>query len=259
MKKILTISLLVLFSIQLMAQKSSELPKKKKPLPETLFNIDLNFMGYLYAITNSGESSSLAQLASNKFTDFLYRANDVPRVKAMIGSKNTGIIIGYQSCRMGSQSYLKNVYSNTNMTTDSAIYFYSNPAYNPYKNKGFSIRLGYQKALISGLYASVSGDLTRIKANVEHKFYNNNFSIYEFEKDRIIWGMRLNAGLGYTLSIGKAKKFYLNNEIVYSFIDKSKSNLLKLNLNFAFGFRIGTPSKTTYDGIKEVNTVPLKR
>ena len=244
-----------------MAQKSSELPKKKKPLPETLFNIDLNFLGYLNAITNSGESSSNAQLASNKFTDFLYSANDVPRVKAMIGSKNTGIIIGYQSCRLDRGVDLKPV-SDSFFIID---YQYSSPTS---INKGFSIRLGYQKALISGLYASVSGDLSRIKANVSHKYeiYDYNpfygwgyYSAYEEEQDRIIWGMRLNAGLGYTLSIGKAKKFYLNNEIVYSFIDKSKSTQSKLNLNFAFGFRIGTPSKTTYDGIKEVNTVPLKR
>jgi hypothetical protein len=139
-------------------------------------------------------------------------------------------------------------------------------------NKGFAIRLGYQKSIFRGLYANVSIDISRIKADVYHyydvtydyysqwsgTYYSTGVYLREKELNRTIWGMRLNTGLGYTISLGKAKKFYLNTEIIYSIIDKSKSSQGKLNIMGGIGFRIGSPAKTSYDGIKEVNTVPIK-
>jgi hypothetical protein len=71
--------------------------------------------------------------------------------------------------------------------------------------------------------------------------------------------MRLNTGLGYTISLGKAKRFYLNTEMVYSVIDKSKSSQGKLSLLGGIGFRLGTPAKTSYDGIKNVTTIPIEQ
>lgn len=227
MKKILSITFLLLTTFQLFAQNPSDAPKKKGTLPETLFNLDLDFN------------------RSFSFVDDLIGINSMT-VKTMIGSKNTGIIVGLHSCIMGNDEFLrKQFFANRD-------YINSNPI--SINNKGFSIRLGYQKALYRGLYATVSADLTRIKADVEHNYIYH----YDIELDRIIWGMRLNAGLGYTISIGRAKKFYLNYELIYSIIDKSKSTQGKLNFIGGIGFRIGSPAKTSYDGIKEVYTVPIK-
>ncbi len=213
-----------------MAQNPSDTIKKKGVLPETLFNLDFNGS---FSIGNGNGLTSMP-------------------VKAMIGSKNTGIIVGFQSCIMGYNKVLR--YSSNCPTYLESQYFDSSPN-SIINNKGFSIRLGYQKALYRGLFATVSADLTRIKADVRHTY----FSAGDFvELDRTIWGMRVNAGLGYTISIGKAKKFYLNYELVYSIIDKSKSTQGKLNIIGGIGFRIGSPAKTSYDGIKEVHTVPVK-
>ena len=182
MKKILLISFLILTSLQLFAQNTSAAPKKKGVLPETLFNLDFNGS---FSIDNGIPTT-------------------VMPVKALIGSKNTGIIVGFQSCIMGDYKVLR--YSSNCPTFLESQYFNSSPN-SIINNKGFSIRLGYQKALYRGLYATVSADLTRIKADVSHTY----FSASDFlELDRKIRGMRLNAGLGYTISIGKAKKFYLN-------------------------------------------------
>lgn len=221
---------MILTSLQLFAQNTSDAPKKKGVLPETLFNLDFNGS---FSIGNGNGLTSMP-------------------VKALIGSKNTGIIVGFQSCIMGYDKVLR--YSSNSPANLESQYFNSDPN-SIINNKGFSIRLGYQKALYRGLYATVSADLTRIKADVRH---NYSFASDFVELDRKIRGMRLNAGLGYTISIGKAKKFYLNYELVYSIIDKSKSTQGKLNIIGGIGFRIGSPAKTSYDGIKEVNTVPVK-
>ncbi len=251
---------MILTSLQLFAQNTSAAPKKKGVLPETLFNLDLNGS---FSIGNGNGLTSMP-------------------VKALIGSKNTGIIVGFQSCKMG--SYI--IFNNTPISTgiESIIlqdydptaininsnYRSSSPSFS--LNKGFAIRLGYQKAILRGLYANLSLDISRIKADVYHDYYvtydyysswsGSYYStwdvISEKEANRKIWGMRVNAGLGYTISIGKAKKFYLNYELIYSIIDKSKSTQGKLNFIGGIGFRIGSPAKTSFDGIKEVYTVPVK-
>lgn len=241
---------MLLTSLQLFAQSTSAAPKKKGVLPETLFNLDFNGS---FSFDNGNLTTGMP-------------------VKALIGSKNTGIIVGFQSCRFGEAKELKNIpvfpYFNLNPNY-SFTYLYSsagldsNAMYT--KNNGFSIRLGYQKSIFRGLYANVSADFCRIKSDVVHSYSNTVLSTgviyngYTYpEINRTMWGMRVNAGIGYTISIGKAKKFYLNYEIVYSIIDKSKSSQGKLNIIGGIGFRIGSPAKTSIDGIKEVNTVPVK-
>jgi hypothetical protein len=253
MKILLTICLLLFGSVTVLAQNNLDAPKKKGTLPETLFNLDFN-------------------------GNFSFDGLTSMPVKAMIGSKNTGIIVGFQTCKMGN-SVLNNVPTEINplIVQDyepdayniNSSYRSSSPSFS--LNKGFAIRLGYQKSIFRGLYANASLDISRIKADVRHSYYvtYNYFDswfgeysswtyLQETELNRTIWGMRLNTGLGYTISLGKAKKFYLNTEIIYSIIDKSKSSQGKLNIIGGIGFRIGSPAKTSYDGIKEVNTVPVK-
>ncbi len=232
-----------------MAQKSSELPKKKKPLPESLFNLDLYY--------------PLHQYLNYDFLPI--------HVKVVIGSKNTGIIIGYTRTNLYNGlrfSYVKNfpIYKPGqiyDLSTDR-VELMRRP------NIGNSIRLGYQRSLFSGIYANASMDICTIKARfyTEDEYYSLYYQfIYNTDEYyQRLWAMRLNAGIGYTLSIGKQKRFYFNSEIVYSFFNRilnSHSLTIDIynnfNINMGFGFRIGSPSKTTYDGIKEVNTVPLKR
>jgi hypothetical protein len=257
MKKILLISFLLISSLQLFAQNTSAAPKKKGVLPETLFNLDFN-----------GSLSGF-----NSFLDV-----SIMPVKALIGSKNTGIIVGFQSFEFGSNQFLTNYPRfQTSLFYPAGVYDipydiqanYQTSTLDQYSvnegwKKGRSIRLGYQKSIVRGLYANVSLDICRIKTDVSHLylvdykvggFNYKNKPVEQTELSRKIWGMRVNAGLGYTISIGKAKKFYLNYELVYSIIDKSKSTQGKLNFIGGIGFRIGSPAKTSFDGIKEVNTV----
>lgn len=256
---------MLLTSLQLFAQSTSAAPKKKGVLPETLFNLDFNGSFSRYNGPASQESTIIMP------------------VKVVIGSKNTGIIVGFQSCKIGSSIIFNNAPTeinplvvqnyDPNAYNINSSYRYSYPSSSSSSlNKGFAIRLGYQKAIFRGLYANASLDISRIKADVRHSYYvtydyfdswsgsyySTDAYLGETELARTMWGMRVNAGLGYTISIGKAKKFYLNYELIYSIIDKSKSSQGKLNIIGGIGFRIGSPAKTSIDGIKEVNTVPVK-
>jgi len=236
-----------------MAQKSSELPKKKKPLPESLFNLDLYY--------------PLDQYFDIDFLPI--------HVKVVIGSKNTGILIGNTNTRTEFYSDMFG-YDKNLPNKPGQIYLSSRDKIDlstPTKI-GNSIRLGYQRSLFSGIYANASMVICTIKPRffTEDEYYSSTsyYNRYFYITDdyyKRLWPMRLNAGIGYTLSIGKQKRFYFNSEIVYSFFNRilNRDSLpiyidnYNLNINLGFGFRIGSPSKTTYDGIKEVNTVPLKR
>ena len=239
-----------------MAQKSSELPKKKNPLPVSLFNLDLYYPLYQY---------------------FDYEFLPI-HVKVVIGSKNTGILIGNTRTELNIENYLGFSYDkNFPIYKPGQIYDLSIDRVElmTRPNIGNSIRLGYQRSLSSGIYANASMVICTIKPRffTEDIYYSYNppyYNEYIYITDvyyKRLWPMRLNAGIGYTLSIGKQKRFYFNSEIVYSFFNRIlnadslpiyiQSN--NFNINLGFGFRIGSPSKTTYDGIKEVNTVPLKR
>ena len=107
------------------------------------------------------------------------------------------------------------------------------------------MRLGYQKSIFRGLYGNIAADLTAIKDAYTPVFLERN--------DRTILGWRLNTGIGYTFSFGKAKKIYLNTEMLYSVINKSKTIEGNMSLMAGLGFRFGKPAKTTYDiGTKTV-------
>jgi hypothetical protein len=68
---------------------------------------------------------------------------------------------------------------------------------------------------------------------------------------------RVNLGLGYTLSLGKKKRFYLNYEMAMAILN-TNSEVPRLNLSAGIGFRLGTPASTTFEGVKEIRTVPMK-
>lgn len=237
-----------------MAQKSSELPKKKNPLPESLFNIDLYY--------------NLDQYVDYEFLPIHF--------KVVIGSKNTGILIGSTRTELSSYDYYDYYIKNFPIYKPGLNYSSSLDGFTYLRpNIGNSIRLGYQRSLFSGIYANASMVIcsSQLRFFTEDIYYapitNYPSRYYTDVFYKRLWAMRLNAGIGYTLSIGKQKRFYLNSEIVYSFFNRIfyRDSLplpiyiysSNFNINLGFGFRIGSPSKTTYDGIKEVNTVPLKR
>jgi hypothetical protein len=251
MKKIIISNFLLFLSLSICAQSNLENSKKKGSLPESLMNIDFN------------QSLSLDK---ERFTNL--------PLKIVIGTNNSGIILGVQSCIFGVNQQIGHDQSNvinefeqlTGTYVTDAIYSNSN-AYN--LNRGIALRLGYQKSIVKGLYASLSGDFCQIKADIEHTYlmsyyyswsgseYYSTYNTYD-ENTRYI-GWRLNAGIGYTISLGKAKRFYLNTEFVYAVIDNSKSLSARMNFMSGIGFRIGTPAKTTYEGIRDAQTIPIQR
>ena len=216
MKKILILNLLLFAFGSIFAQKPSIAPKQKKnfTLPKSLFNLDVN---YNIPVFSSAGFPILA--------------------KAMIGSNNTGIIIGLQDCIP------------QNLEVDEVRF------------KGFLLRLGYQKSIVRGLFCNLSADFCRMKgsesafADPSLEIMPNNTLDSSFMTSI---GWRLNTGLGYTISLGKAKRIYLNTETIFSVIDKSKSSQGPLTFFCGIGYRFGAPAKTSYDGIKNITTVPLK-
>jgi len=210
MKKILILNLLLFAFGSMFAQKPSIAPKQKKnfALPKSLFNLDFNYCRDLsYIDENIGKIS----------------------IKAMIGSNNTGIIIGVKPL---------------------VLY------YGELEKADLTIQLGYQKRIFKGLFTSLSLELTRIK------FTNYNDSL---EKIKIL--PSLITSIGYTISLGKTKRFYINYEVNYYLIDGLRDYAQdnfgfeidkRLNLTGGLGYRFGAPAKTSYDGIKNITTVPLK-
>ena len=108
-----------------------------------------------------------------------------------------------------------------------------------------SIRVGYQYGIKRGFYA-----------NANLNVMNFNYIVYfgDIAKDR---SLRLNLGLGYTFSFGKRKRIYYNLETGFAVIN-TKDLADRLCINSGLGFRLGTPAKTSYEGVKNVTTVPMK-
>lgn len=197
------------------AQKPSIATKQKKnfALPKSLFNLDFNYCRDLsYIDENIGIIS----------------------IKAMIGSNNTGIIIGVKPLVLYYGDLLKN---------------------------NFGIQLGYQKRIFKGLFTSLSLELTRIK------FTEYDTSDYNSSLEKIKILPSLITSIGYTISLGKTKRIYLNYEVNYYLIDGFRDYYRdnfgfeidkRLNLTGGLGYRFGAPAKTSYDGIKNITTVPLK-
>ena len=211
MKKILILNLFLFAFGSMFAQKPSIAPKQKKnfALPKSLFNLDFNYC------------TSLNEIDENF---------GIISIKAMIGSNNTGIIIGVKPLGIADGDLLK--------------------------NNNLEIQLGYQKRIFKGLFTSLSLELTRIKFTN----YNDSLEIIKILPSLI-------TSIGYTISLGKTKRIYLNYEVNYylidGFRDYAQDNFgfeidKRLNLTVGLGYRFGAPAKTSYDGIKNITTVPLK-
>ena len=153
-------------STHLLAQKVSTSPKEKKGngLPESFLNLDLNYA----SISNI---SDYQEITSSPFV-----------LKAMIGSKNSGLIIGFQACTF---AFEQELLSGGEVTQDDLrTYFGDNDIYfnilqsaggNSYlvgddNLNGISLRLGYQQSIFKGLYANISADLTKIKTGVSNVY-----------------------------------------------------------------------------------------
>ena len=163
MKKILILNLFLFAFGSMFAQKPSIAPKQKKnfALPKSLFNLDFNYCRDLsYIDDNIGIIS----------------------IKTMIGSNNTGIIIGVKPFAIYDGDLLKN---------------------------NFGIQLGYQKRIFKGLFTSLSLELTRIK------FTEYDTSDYNSSLEKIKILPSLITSIGYTISLGKTKRIYLNYEVNY--------------------------------------------
>ncbi len=95
-------------SMHLLAQKESTSPKEKKGngLPESFLNLDLNYASISNISLNEDITSSPFVL------------------KAMIGSKNSGLIIGFQSCTFAYEQELGEVTQD-----DLRTYFGDNDEY----------------------------------------------------------------------------------------------------------------------------------
>lgn len=120
-----------------------------------------------------------------------------------------------------------------------------------WKKFGNSIRL--PKRIFKGLFTSLSLELNRKK-------FTEDTSSLSLEKIKIL--PSLITSIGYTISLGKTKRIYLNYEVNYYLIDGVRDFGFeidkRLNLTGGLGYRFGAPAKTTYDGIKNITTVPLK-
>lgn len=215
MKKILILYLLLFAFGSMFAQKPSIATKQKKnyALPKSLFNLDFNYCRDPYGIDDN---------------------IGIISIKTMIGSNNTGIIIGVKPLGIADGDLLKN---------------------------NLEIQLGYQKRIFKGLFTSLSLELTRMKFT----YYDTSDYNSSLEKIKIL--PSLITSIGYTISLGKTKRFYLNYEVNYYLIDGFR-DYFQDNFGFEFdkrfyligglGYRFGAPAKTSYDGIKNITTVPLK-
>jgi hypothetical protein len=215
MKKILILCLLLFAFGTMFAQKPSIATKQKKnfALPKSLFNLDFNYC------------RSLNEIDENF---------GIISIKAMIGSNNTGVIIGVKPFAIYDGDLLKN---------------------------NLEIQLGYQKRIFKGLFTSLSLELTRMK------FTDYDTSDYNSSLEKIKILPSLITSIGYTISLGKTKRIYLNYEVNYYLIDGFRDYIQdnfgyeadkRLNLIVGLGYRFGSPAKTSYDGIKNITTVPLK-
>jgi len=219
MKKILILNLFLFAFGSMFAQKPSIAPKQKKnfALPKSLFNLDFNYCKY-FSIEELDLISDVAIIS----------------IKAMIGSNNTGIIIGVKPFA---------IYDGELEKTD------------------LTIQLGYQKRIFKGLFTSLSLELTRMK------FTEYDTSDYNSSLEKIKILPSLITSIGYTISLGKTKRIYLNYEVNYYLIDGFRDYYQdnfgfeidkRLNLTGGLGYRFGSPAKTSFSGIKNITTVPLK-
>lgn len=201
--------------------------------------ISISFNGLSQSVKSSKLPNSLISLDAN----WSFIGGPIIDSKLLVGSKNTGVLIGYQ---FGGFGY--------NLDTSGS--------YN-WVDKRKSLRLGYQLGFGNGFYSSLSLDLcsSRHEYNVYEydPFWGYNYLYTDYNTKR---GLRLNLGAGYTINFLKSKRLYLNVQSVFHLIDRSNLGNLnigsRIQLVTGIGYRLGTPSTTTYEGVKNVTTVPIK-
>lgn len=254
-----------------MVDKSSNSYKTAKyELPGSILNLDFS---YAYMFGSDSVSSSIY----------------FP-IKLVLGSGNSGLIIGFQGGgnpsidnsplllgRVTDGGSANDVYQSNPYTTSvtSVNYLQSYKEVDPdFILNGLMLRFGYQKAIFRGLYANLTFDVCRSKYfySLRHEYltyYNYDYgwgemtdylytNEYEYDLNEVLWGVRSNFGLGYTISFLKSKRAYLNTEMLCSIFDRSNQYLSRFQLNIGLGFRLGTPASTKYEGVKNVTTVPIK-
>ncbi len=133
-------------------------------------------------------------------------------IKMVVGSKNTGVLVGFS---FGDDRF---------------------------SERYRSVRAGYQYGIKRGFYANTNLNVM------------NFFDYSSTPKGR---SLRVNLGVGYTLSFGKKKRLYYNLETGFAVIN-TNDLISRLCINSGLGFRIGSPAKTSYEGVKNVTTVPMK-
>lgn len=137
--------------------------------------------------------------------------------KTVLGSSNSGLLIGLTSGTDFNYSY----------------YNYICP------------KIGYQFGILRGLYSNINFNILRLS------YYDDDYGygyVYNLK--------RLDLGIGYTLSIGMKKRVYLNYEASVTLIKPKNIDLSRFTFNVGFGFRLGSPAKTTYEGVKDIRTIP---
>lgn len=214
-------TVLLLCSISLFGQSTDQsAPKKSNPLPNSLFNLDVN-----YSV-----------------------GSPILGIKSVIGTNNSGFLLGVQ---FGGYefSFIDDYYSEI---ASAWIGGYKES----YNLK--SLRIGYQGSIFNGLYWNTSMDLCS-SSYYDYISYDYDTGFYESYSDYgDRRGYRVNLGIGYTLSLLKSKRLYLNSEFVVHVLDRSQFNSYRIQASFGIGYRFGTPAKTTYEGVKEIRTVPMQ-
>lgn len=214
MKNILS-AVLFLCSITLFGQSNDQsASKKSNPLPNSLFNLDVN-----YTV-----------------------GSPILGIKSVIGSNNSGFLLGFQF-----GGYFVDDY-------------YSDGAWVGYKETYNlkTLRIGYQGSIFYGLYWNTSTDLCSSSYYNYNSYYDNAGNYQSNSDEGVKRGYRVNIGIGYTLSLLKSKRLYLNSEFVVHVLDRSQFNTNRIQASCGIGYRFGTPANTTYEGVKEIRTVPMQ-
>jgi len=243
-------------------------------LPESLVNLDINF--------------------STQYNAFLPSL----QWKAVVGSNNSGIVLGIQRETINKISGAFNPYGEkwtepTNYGVgraylhrlsdgdiEEALSVLNAPGFVPDdeiywtvydyddEDAGWTFKLGYQYALPRGFYVNAGLDITtnRTKDAVTvgygyYDWFSGNYynDSYFFEDKGWALGVRLWTGLGYALSLGKDKRYYLNAEATYTSLQLTSIIERSFVINAGFGFRIGSQPRTTIEGATESNTVKIQR
>lgn len=264
----------------------SSFAQKSNKLPESLVNFDINYSyNHLNArfpflqwkavvgSNNSGIVVGIQREQISKITDF-----GVMGIDPYYDKNITDNILGYGKTYFHrlSDRNIQDALSALNAPSfvpDDEISWSihrvnSKITGDPVVDRGWTFRLGYQYGLPLGFYVNSGIDLTTNRTKdliqVSYEYYEPITGMtysdeYEFIDKGWGLGVRLWTGLGYALSLGKDKKYYLNAEATYTSLQLTSTVENRFVINAGFGFRIGAQPKTTIEGASESNTVKIQR